>query len=366
VRTGIVILLLSARLLVGPEQAVAQPQLLRAKVVEHSAQAGLQPAIQDLLKADSLKTAPAWIAYGAPIIPGERHMCCFYNAANSRNVACCGACRLEPSTGQAIIADRLSDCRATLASIFFVFLRARGGRIDQVRTFSLDCTIDAAGATVYWLTGVLPAQSIAYLESLLEPSDTTGSHRPRSDDIVSAIALHADPAADRTLEKLVQPGQPGKVRGQAAFWIGNSRGSRGLDILIPLINSDNDRHFLDEAIFAISQSEERDRAFKKLVQFARRDPRSEVREQALFWLAQEAGEKAAGVITESIENDPETDVKKKAVFALSELPKDEGVPLLIDQARKNPNPVVRKEAIFWLGQSEDPRALDFITSILEH
>jgi hypothetical protein len=48
------------------------------------------------------------------------------------------------------------------------------------------------------------------------------------------------------------------------------------------------------------------------------------------------------------------------------MPQEEGVPLLIDQARKNRNPVVRKEAIFWLGQSEDPRALDFIASILEH
>ena len=86
----------------------------------------------------------------------------------------------------------------------------------------------------------------------------------------------------------------------------------------------------------------------------------------LVWLAQEAGQKAAGTITDAIENDPDTDVKKKAVFALSEMPHEEGVPLLIDQARKNRNPVVRKEAIFWLGLSEDPRALDFITSILEH
>ena len=28
------------------------------------------------------------------------------------------------------------------------------------------------------------------------------------------------------------------------------------------------------------------------------------------------------------------------------------------------NPVVRKQAIFWLGQSKDPRALDFLEEIL--
>ena len=47
------------------------------------------------------------------------------------------------------------------------------------------------------------------------------------------------------------------------------------------------------------------------------------------------------------------------------MPADEGVPLLIQQAQKNANPVVRKEAMFWLGQSQDPRALEFITSVLE-
>ena len=72
------------------------------------------------------------------------------------------------------------------------------------------------------------------------------------------------------------------------------------------------------------------------------------------------------VISSAVENDPDTEVKKKAVFALSQLDNDEGVPLLIDQAKRNPNPVVRKEAIFWLGQSEDRRAVEFITSILEH
>jgi HEAT repeats len=89
-----------------------------------------------------------------------------------------------------------------------------------------------------------------------------------------------------------------------------------------------------------------------------------VRGQALFWLAQRAGEKAVGTITEAIERDPETDVKKRAVFALSQLPKDQGVPLLIDIARKNANPVVKKQAIFWLGQSKDPRALQFFEEIL--
>ena len=43
----------------------------------------------------------------------------------------------------------------------------------------------------------------------------------------------------------------------------------------------------------------------------------------------------------------------------------EGVPLLINVARKNTNPAVRKQAMFWLGQSKDPRAMEFFAEILK-
>jgi hypothetical protein len=33
-------------------------------------------------------------------------------------------------------------------------------------------------------------------------------------------------------------------------------------------------------------------------------------------------------------------------------------------AKTNQNPAVRKQAIFWLGQSKDPRALDFFAEVL--
>jgi HEAT repeat protein len=58
-------------------------------------------------------------------------------------------------------------------------------------------------------------------------------------------------------------------------------------------------------------------------------------------------------------------VKKKAVFALSQLPQDEGIPQLMHVADSNSNPAIRKEAIFWLGQSKDPRALEYLEAILK-
>jgi HEAT repeat protein len=107
-----------------------------------------------------------------------------------------------------------------------------------------------------------------------------------------------------------------------------------------------------------------DIAVPALLTLARQDASAKVRGDALFWLAQTAGRKVAGDITAAIENDPDTDVKKRAVFALSQLPKDEGIPLLINVAKTNQNPAVRKQAMFWLGQSKDPRALQFFAEVL--
>jgi len=40
------------------------------------------------------------------------------------------------------------------------------------------------------------------------------------------------------------------------------------------------------------------------------------------------------------------------------------VPKLIEVATSNRNAEVRKQAMFWLGQSNDPRALDFFEKLL--
>ena len=101
-----------------------------------------------------------------------------------------------------------------------------------------------------------------------------------------------------------------------------------------------------------------------LIDLARAAQNGHRRGEALFWLAQRAGEKAVGAISQAIEDDPDTGVKKQAVFALSQLPKDEGIPKLIEVARANRNPAVRKQAFFWLGQSNDPRAFRFLEATL--
>ena len=90
-----------------------------------------------------------------------------------------------------------------------------------------------------------------------------------------------------------------------------------------------------------------------------------VRNQAVFWLSQAAGDAAVKDLRDLVDDDTvDRDVREHAVFALSQEPHDVGVPALIQIARTNKDPGVRRKAIFWLGQSNDPRALSLFEEIL--
>lgn len=91
----------------------------------------------------------------------------------------------------------------------------------------------------------------------------------------------------------------------------------------------------------------------------------ERRRTAVFWLSQQAGA-VAGRALDSIAGDDRgnLEIRKQAVFALSQRPPDEGVPALIRVVRTNHDPELRKTALFWLGQTDDPRALEVFEEIL--
>ena len=76
-------------------------------------------------------------------------------------------------------------------------------------------------------------------------------------------------------------GQPRKVRKQAAFWLGVSRGKRGFDILRRVVRTDKDDRFRKDAVFAIHISKEPE-AVDELITLVRKDRSKAVRKQALF------------------------------------------------------------------------------------
>ena len=350
-----------ALLLAGVASAQAT-RITNARLKSETVSGGLAATINRLLKASPGRV---WAAWDVPMV-GRRHICCFGTADGAERSPCGGRCYLESENRNSGFFDSdAGDCiDHDAGDRLLLFVRLEGGAMTRLRHFSQDCSVDAEGATVVWLTGVSEAESVAFLEPLVHESDLgrkPGKHS--GEPALSAIAMHEDAAADAALQRLVSAGQPDRIRRQAAFWLGNARGRRGYVVLKNLAEQDPSEDLRRHVTFALSQNSERE-AVDTLIAMARNDHSARVRSQALFWLAQKAGRKAVEAIRDAIREDPETEVKRKAVFALSQLPKDEGIPQLIHVARTNRNPEVRKQAIFWLGQSNDPRAFAFIEEIL--
>jgi HEAT repeat protein len=432
---------LAVTLALAAAVAAQQPRITNGRLTAQPAASPLAAAFRSLVAAQPDVT---WIGYFVPVADRERVMCCFGSGNNwvsgsvvmSDGSPCCGACRLEQtSTGTATSSSPPSSLGGSPAGGVVklegservaVLYRIADRRVDRIRVFSEDCELDAGGRAVQWLENVRPADSVALLESFTAPD---ANDRTRVvDGAVTAIALHGDPSADASLERLIATSQPESLRKKVMFWLGNVRGRRGFDTLRRVMREDPSVEVRKSAIFALSQSRvpetfdtlaaiarsdseprlrsealfwlaqkgdaraakvitdalekdasaevrkkavfalsqlKADAGVPALIQIARTHGDAATRGEAIFWLGQKAGTKASAAITELIDQDPDTDVKKKAVFALSQLPKDEGVPLLIKVARTNTNPAVRKQAMFWLGQSKDPRAIDFFAEVLK-
>jgi len=323
-----------------------QPRIQNAKLENREVTVGLDAAMRAILTA---QTAPAWVGYAVPVVKGDRQMCCWNN-----NVSGCWLEGRSQNTGTVVSGG--TPVQLEGPTHLAVLYRMEAHKVGKVRPFTPDCELDAGGLQFIWLNGVQPAESVRYLVPLVTQDGLR--HGP-----LSAIALHADPAADQALEQLTTAAAPESVRRDAAFWLGSARGRRGFEILSRMLREDPSDKVREQTIFALTQSKEPE-AMNTLIRAAHDDKSAHVRGQALFWLAHKAGDKVVAAIQNAIENDPETEVKKKAVFALTQMPNGDGVPLLIQVARTNRNPAVRKQAVFWLGQSKDPRALQFLEDVL--
>jgi HEAT repeat protein len=103
----------------------------------------------------------------------------------------------------------------------------------------------------------------------------------------------------------------------------------------------------------------------KLFEVARGNESVDVRRQAIRLLGERVSKRSFEFLSTTAQsNDANAEVQVQAVRAISERKAEESVPLLIKIARTHPNQMVRKQAIRSLGESGDPRAIDFFREVL--
>jgi hypothetical protein len=324
-----------ALFLLAAVQLMAQPKLLvNAKLDTRSAAAGLEREFKTLLAA---QPQPAWIAYDVPAVRGSEMGCEYVRDGFST----AGVVHLEPPDHAVIM------------------FRVEGNTVGKLRSLSPDCEIDAGGLPVHWLTDVAPAQSVALLATYVPQRELDAPNGS-----LTAIAAHADAAADPVLDRYLEANQPEWIRRRVASLVGSERGLHGVETLKNAIANDGSESVKQSAISGLSRNKEPE-ALNLLIATARTDRNARTRAQAISALNRKPGQAVLDTINAAIASDPDVSVRRRAVDALGSMPDGAGIPALIQLVKTSKDMDVRKQAMNKLQSSHDARAEVFFEEVLK-
>jgi hypothetical protein len=292
-----------------------------------------------------------WVGWSVQAVPAARDVCCFTTNFKRRG---CSLTERDNSWGTS---DQFERSGATE---LHVLVEVKGGQPRRLRVVSSSCPVDGAKRRLVWLGPVDPGASLAALSRLLE---TSVGENDLEETALAAIAYHDDARADALIEKRAFDRSLSEdLRKQAIFWAGSARGEAGYRLVERVLSSEPSGDMREHAVFALTESSVPG-AVERIKRVALDDRNNEVRAQALFWLAQTNAKGAGEWIVGRLDAEKDDHVREQAIFALSQL--KDGTDWLLQILRSKRDPETIRRALFWLGQSDDPRALQEIEKILE-
>ncbi len=319
-----------------------QPTVIHGQVTTETANRGLGTVIDGLKQQKDA----VWVGYSIPVVSK------FSSGWNSSRID-----YLEGNNGASV-----NDSEGNNQSFdhAVILLRVADGAVMKLHVESPERQLDAGGLRFVWLNGVEADDSVRVLTDIARK----GEARHLRDSAEFAISVHQTNAATAALVGLAGPSNDLALREKAAFWLANQRGQDGLAAIQRFAREDSDPKFREKLAFDLTLSKD-PAALNELIRMAHEDASPQVRKQAQFWMANKGGKRVTDDLRTIATNDPNEQIRKSAVFALSRLPGDEAATQLIAVADSSKDPVVRRQAIFWLGQSNDPRALEYLTKMLK-
>lgn len=188
------------------------------------------------------------------------------------------------------------------------------------------------------------------------------NHLELQEKVIFAVSQHRSDADRQWLHDLaVDSSEPQDLREKAIFWLGQQwEDSAELRELYSSVGSEA---LKEKVIFAVSQNRG-DEDLAWLIQLATNQTEPvELREKAIFWAGQMRGDGAElYALYDDMSSVP---LREKLIFAYSQRKRDPAaVDKLIDIARNDSNGELRRKAIFWLGQTQDPRAIEFLSELI--
>ena len=178
-----------------------------------------------------------------------------------------------------------------------------------------------------------------------------------------ALAETKSPKAQARLLEVARTNTNADLRKQAIRVLGE-RGEAAVDDLLRLFDTEQAPEVRRAVLQSLSEIKST-RVEDKLFEVARGNEAVEMRRQAIRMLGERASKRSFEFLSATAQStDGNGEVQVQAVRAIGERRADESVPLLIKIARTHANPLVRKQAMRSLGESGDPRAVEFFREVL--
>ncbi|MCA1555721.1 MAG: HEAT repeat domain-containing protein, partial [Acidobacteria bacterium] len=185
--------------------------------------------------------------------------------------------------------------------------------------------------------------------------------------VLHALAEIKTPRAQGKILEIARTGSEPDLRRHAIHMLADTEGEAMIEELIKLYDAEQSNDVRRQILHAFGEMKSQ-RAEDKLFAVARDGSagNAELRRHAIHMIGERAGKRSLDLLRETVESSSaETQIQMQAVHAISERPAEESIPLLIKVARTHPNQGVRRRAIHVLGESGDPRALEFFREVLK-
>lgn len=212
---------------------------------------------------------------------------------------------------------------------------------------------------VFWLAQTRDPRVPGVLRDLVR-----GSSRELQKNAVFSLSQLGGGEGNAALRELAgSDNTPEEIRSEAIFWLGQKKSSENGDFLRDLFKRVQSSELKDKIIFSLSQ--QRGTGSEQwLIDIALDQSESiEVRKQALFWAAQNKSVPFER-LAQMYDRATDSEIKEQLIFGFAQRNSREAVDKLMSIARSDRDKEIRKKAIFWLGQSRDPRVLDFLAELI--
>ena len=304
------------------------------------------PLLASLLAADVAAAEIAglgddgWYRWRVAAVAGAPDWCCFdWNRGRAQP----SECRLDDERGGfGSYGDNVNT-----TGRFQVYVRMESGDVEEIRTLSPSCPVTSR-RTIVDLGVVAENDSVAWLRSV--------DARDLESEAIASIAVHAGRDARDAMIELARRGETER-REEAIFWMAQVRIGETGDEVRRLMFADDDPDIREHAAFAYAQSDAPDRADQlvrqgrddasgnvraqawfwlaqtdtpdseaEILRAIATDEDHDVREEAVFALSQLPDKRAVRALLRVIEDTAlDTELRKEALFWLAQTESDEAL-----------------------------------------